>query len=215
MADPNPTGANNTLLNVSRSYVVRQGEQAVLQLREAMTQLRVLSQIPQAADQQTEMRIALQEMREEVTQLVRPSQALQDYLTQVGTLLQEQITALTEVERIQRGAFRKGYLGPRLLELHALLIARRNADQWNSHILDRLILYVDNPFVQGLSVPPGHADFAYQHDLAVYARVLQMMGEIRGLCASWAADNADEGNDNDLSFDALNVSGAVAADPDE
>jgi len=77
-------------------------------------------------------------------------------------------------------------------------------------VLARLLVYIRDPVVH-VSLKKGHPEYDYQHDLAVYARVIQLMGEVHGLCAMWAADGEDHGPD-DLSFDALNIGEATAHD---
>ncbi len=65
-------------------------------------------------------------------------------------------------------------------------------------------------------------EFEYQRDLAVYARLLQIMSEIKGLCSAWAADGeaaaTDDADDhvddevNGLSLDAANLRDASIED---
>lgn len=174
------------------SYARTIATNAVDDLRTALSQLRTISQTARDPEAIRLVNQAIGEVRDQVTDLMLPSKALRAYIHGLHELLRIQMDAMAETERVQRGAFRSGHLGAVVIRLRDLLLAYQAGDQWDTRLLDRLFLEIDHPHVQGVTLHSGHPEFPYQYDLAVYACLIRVMSEVRGLCAAHSTEGQDE-----------------------
>lgn len=177
-----------TLRNLATGYAAEAGDAALLRLQAALAQLTALAGVQlNEGGAALDPLIELRRLRHQIVLMAQPPADLRNFLTNAKEALTVQVDALShmyEEVRVQRGAFKKHTLAGLLATARETLQPLDNNDQWNTHVLRHVLAYLANPVLEAeLTVAPGHGEYDYQHDLAIYDSVLRRMNETIGVCA--------------------------------